>query len=192
MYFIWIVGSFIAHLYHCMKSLLLILFVASLSGSGTDDGPKASKRTKHLPLGTLARCTGSSSCRACSNCTYCGHCAGGGGTCGVCSSSAAPVRTYRATPTRTQASRRSTSGGSTAARPKTVLRVAESYTVAATTLNLRAEPSAEAKVVRVLTAGDVVTVLELINEKWVRVTVESADLGDAEGYVSRAYLVAQP
>lgn len=30
-------------------------------------------------------------------------------------------------------------------------------------------------------AGDVVTVRVLVDEKWVRVTAESADLGDAEG-----------
>lgn len=102
------------------------------------------------------------------------------------------MRTYRATPTRTRSSGRSSSGGSTLVRPKTVLRVDASYIIAASTLNLRAEPSAEAEVVRVLTASDVVTVLELVNEKWVKVTAESVDLGDAEGYVSRAYLINQP
>jgi len=69
-----------------------------------------------------------------------------------------------------------------------VLVVDGSYTVAASTLNLRAEPSADAEVLRVLNAGDVVTVLELVDAQWARVSVDDADLSDLKGYVARKYL----
>ena len=74
-------------------------------------------------------------------------------------------------------------------KPRAMLQADESYQVVVTTLNLRAEPSAEAEVVRVLTAGYAVTMRELVNEKWLRVTAESADLEDVEGYLARAHLV---
>lgn len=61
------------------------------------------------------------------------------------------------------------------------------YYVAAETLNLRAEPSADAEVVRVLTRNDIVTVLELTDGKWAQVRVVT-DEGDVVGYVVRAYL----
>jgi uncharacterized protein YgiM (DUF1202 family) len=61
------------------------------------------------------------------------------------------------------------------------------YYVAAETLNLRAEPSADAEVVRVLTRNDIVTVLELTDAKWAQVRVVT-DEGDVVGYVVRAYL----
>jgi uncharacterized protein YgiM (DUF1202 family) len=65
------------------------------------------------------------------------------------------------------------------------------YYVNASTLNLRAEPSADAEVLRVLEAGDIVTVLKVVDEKWVKVSAESAELGNIEGYVARSYLSAQ-
>ena len=61
------------------------------------------------------------------------------------------------------------------------------YYVAAETLNLRAEPSADAEVVRVLTRNDIVTVLELTDATWAQVRV-TTDEGDVQGYVARAYL----
>ncbi|MCA8830314.1 SH3 domain-containing protein [Hymenobacter pini] len=178
-----------------MKSILLLALGAGLF-SGSHDGP-TSRKPATRPVKTLAsvlgRCSGNAYCSACRNCSACGHCAGGGGTCGVCASYSAPVRTYRA-PARTRSSSsRSYSGGgssrSTApSRPKTVLVESVSYYVAATTLNLREAPSADAQVLRVLEQGDIVTVLELVDEKWARVSAASALLGDREGYVVRAYL----
>lgn len=176
-----------------MHGLLLVLLAAGLGGTHPGhDGPKARKPARtYLPLSTLARCSGDVGCRACKNCSHCGHCAGGGRTCGVCAP--APVRTYRATPPRTRSygSGGGSSRSTTPARTKTVLVVDASYTVAASTLNLRAAPSAEAEVLRVLEGGDVVTVLELVDAQWAKVSVESADLGDVEGYVARAYLSSQ-
>jgi len=112
----------------------------------------------------------------------------------VCASYSAPVRTYRTPPRTRSMSTRSSGGGSSPAAPtrvKTVLVVDVSYTVSATTLNMRVAPSADAEVVRVLSAGDVVTVLELVDAQWAKISAESADLGDVEGYVARAYLSSQ-
>jgi uncharacterized protein YgiM (DUF1202 family) len=77
----------------------------------------------------------------------------------------------------------------TSAKPKTVLQVNVSYYVSATTLNLRAEPSPDAEVLRVLTTDDIVTVLELVDSKWAKVSVDASyDQSAATGYVARAYL----
>ena len=178
-----------------MKSLLLLALGSGLFTTGPTDGPTTRKPTAQ-PVKTLAaalgRCSGNASCRACRNCSACGHCAGGGGTCGVCATYSAPVRTYRA-PVRTRpASTRSSSSSSTRtvtkSRPKTVLVENMHYLVNASTLNLRAEPNAEAEVLRVLKAGDNVIVLELMDSNWARVSAESGSLGDLEGYVARTYL----
>lgn len=161
------------------------------SATGHDD-PNLLKPLKRPALGKLARCTGSSSCRACTNCSRCGHCSAGG-SCGVCADYSAPVRTYRV-PARSSSSRRTSGGGGssyTPARPKIVLTESVSYYVSATTLNLRAEPSADAELLRVLDQNDIVTVLEIVSDKWVKVSAESATLGDLEGYVSRAYLARE-
>ncbi|NVO84483.1 SH3 domain-containing protein [Hymenobacter terrestris] len=178
-----------------MKSLLLLALGASLFTAGPKDGPttrKPTTRPAKALAAALGRCSGNEYCRSCRNCSACGHCAGGGGTCGVCASYSVPVRTYRP-PARTRStSKRSSSGSSTTTtRPRTVLVENMRYVVAATTLNLREEPSAEAAVLRVLDAGDSVTVLELVDSKWARVSAESATLGDQEGYVARAYLSSQ-
>ena len=69
----------------------------------------------------------------------------------------------------------------------TRLEVTGDYYIAASTLNLRAEPSADAEVVRVLSRNDQVTVQELTTEKWAKVSVATEE-GEVEGYVSRAYL----
>ena len=182
-----------------MKLLLLflsLLFTGAVPSK--DSGGKASHATHRKasfrlanPLVKLARCSGDASCRACSNCNYCGHCAGGGGTCGVCAPSA-PRRTYRSpSRTSTKISRSYRGGGSgSVSRPapsKVEIGVSGDYYVAATTLNLRAAPSADSSVVRVLERNDVVTVRELTNAKWVKVSTTTMD-GDVEGYLSRAYL----
>lgn len=189
-----------ATFFYPMKSILVLALRASFF-SGGHEGPTARKPTAHPAktlAATLGRCSGDASCRSCKNCNYCGHCAGGGGSCGVCATYSAPVRTYRA-PARTRSTSSRSSGGGGAgssrsyapARPRTVLVESVSYYVAATTLNLREAPSADAEVIRVLEAGDIVTVLELVNAKWVKVSAESATLGDQEGYVARAYLSSQ-
>lgn len=66
--------------------------------------------------------------------------------------------------------------------------MAGDYYIAASTLNLRAEPSADAEVVRVLNRNDQVTVQELTNEKWAKMSVMT-EKGELKGYVSRAYLL---
>ena len=182
-----------------MKLLLLflsLLFTGVIPSN--DGGGKASHSTHRKasfrlanPLAKLARCSGDASCRACSNCNYCGHCAGGGGTCGVCAPSTLR-RTYRSpsrTATKTSRSYRGGDSGNVSAPTpsKVELDVSGDYYVAATTLNLRAAPSADSAVVRVLERNDVVTVQELTNAKWVKVSTTTAE-GEAEGYLSRAYL----
>ncbi|SDY86613.1 SH3 domain-containing protein [Hymenobacter psychrophilus] len=175
-----------------MKSLLLLALGAGLFNTGPKDGPTTRKpvaRSAKTLAAALGRCSGNAYCRSCRNCSACGHCAGGGGTCGVCASYSAPVHTYRA-PARTRSTSTRSSYGSSATttRPRTVLVKNMRYVVAASTLNLRSEPSAEADVLRILDAGDSVTILELVDSKWARVSAESAELGDQEGYVARAYL----
>jgi hypothetical protein len=171
--------------------------------SANDGGPKkpAAGRTVKThafrPLAVLGRCSGDAYCTSCSNCSRCAHCGGGGGTCGVCASYSAPKSSY----TRPRASSRrsysrgysSSSGGSSYAssikttRPITRLAITGDYYITATTLNLRAAPSADAEVVRVLTRNEVVTVQELTNDNWVKVGVSTTE-GTVVGYVSRAYL----
>lgn len=186
-----------------MLFLLFSLLFALLGPSGRDGKkPVPGKLRKSAveasvlaPLPKLARCSGDAYCRACSSCEYCGHCAGGGGTCGVCAPVAAPVRRV------SRAGRSSGSGsyrGGSGTQRVTPTRIAPqevsveeglAYYVAAETLNLRAEPSVDAEVVHVLERNDIVTVLELTDEKWARVKALT-DEGDVEGYVSRAYLSA--
>jgi hypothetical protein len=190
-----------------MKVLLLLFsLLLPLAHAPADGGGKAShsKRRATLPklpapLSYLGRCSGDAYCTACSSCEYCGHCAGGGGTCGVCASYSAPVRRVSRTvrPSYRVSSGSRGSGGRTAKssgasqRPTTTqLDTGLAYYVAAETLNLRAEPSADAEVVRVLTRNDIVTVLELTDAKWAQVRVVT-DEGDVVGYVVRAYLSEQ-
>ena len=180
-----------------MKLLLLLislLFTAVVPPN--DGGGKASRSTHRKvslrlanPLAKLGRCSGDAYCSACSNCNYCGHCAGGGGTCGVCAPSA--PRTYRSPSRSTKTTRSYRGGGSgspaTPARPSVNIGVSGDYYVAVTTLNLRVAPSADSAVVRVLERNDVVTVQELTNAKWVKVSTTTSE-GSIEGYLSRAYL----
>ena len=184
--------------------LLVLLFslLLTLPGShgGKDAWPTGRPRrpapyaSAVAALPKLGRCSGDAYCRSCSSCEYCGHCAGGGGTCGVCAPSVAPVRrvsravrsSYRVSGGHSGGGR--SAGGSSNTRPALV-QLAEglAYYVAAETLNLRAEPSADAEVVRVLTRNDIVTVLELTDATWAQVRVMT-DEGDVQGYVARAYL----
>lgn len=186
-----------------MKVLLLLFsFLFTLAYAPSDGGGKAShsKRRASLPklpapLSHLGRCSGDAYCTACSSCEYCGHCAGGGGTCGVCASYSTPVRriSRAARPSYRVSSGSRGGGGRTASssasqRPIAAqLEAGLAYYVAAETLNLRAAPSADAEVVRVLTRNDIVTVLELMDAKWAQVRVVT-DEGDVEGYVVRTYL----
>lgn len=177
-----------------LLSLITLLFLSATphEPSGGKKPVAAHRHTSRFnlpkPLATLGRCSGDAYCRSCSSCEYCGHCAGGGGTCGVC----APATTTRYTPTRHRSSTRARSVGSSISRPvpKQVLapiEVTADYYISATTLNLRAAPTADSEVVRVLDRNDVVTVSEIVNDKWVKVSVgEAEDI--VEGYVSRAYL----
>ncbi|WP_177189875.1 SH3 domain-containing protein [Hymenobacter actinosclerus] len=71
---------------------------------------------------------------------------------------------------------------------KTVLVEGVRYVVTASMLNLRAEPDIDAEMLRVLETGDAVTVLELMDGQWARVSSENASLGDLECYVAKAYL----
>lgn len=80
-----------------------------------------------------------------------------------------------------------TGGSNTLKQAPTQLAEGLAYYIAAETLNLRAEPSADAEIIWVLTRNDIVTVLELTDEKWAQVRV-TTDEGDIEGYVARAYL----
>lgn len=190
-----------------MKVLLLLFsFLFTLAYAPTDGGGKASHSKRRAvfpklpaPLSHLGRCSGDAYCTACSSCEYCGHCAGGGGTCGVCASYSAPVRrvsratrpSYRASSGSRGSGGRTAKSISTSQRPAAIqLETGLAYYVAAETLNLRAEPSADSEVVRVLTRNDIVTVLELIDAKWARVRVVT-DEGDVEGYVVRTYLSEQ-
>ena len=181
-----------------MKLLLLFLAllftgaVPSNNGGGKASHPPHRKASFRLanPLAKLARCSGDASCRACSNCNYCGHCAGGGGTCGVCAPSA--PRTSRAVSrsyTKPTHSYRGGSSGSTSTpvRKSVDIAVTGDYYVAATPLNLRSAPSADSAVVRVLERNDVVTVLEITNAKWVKVSTATGE-GEVQGYLSQAYL----
>jgi len=186
-----------------MKTLLLFFLSMTVLASTHDGDPKkpATRRTVKAPafrpLAVLGRCSGDAYCTACSNCSRCAHCGGGGGTCGVCASYSAPKPSYarpRASSRRSSSRNRSYSGGGSsyatsikATKPVIRLAVTGDYYISATTLNLRAEPSADAEMVRVLTRNDVVTVQELTNDKWVKVSVLTTE-GAVEGYVSRAYL----
>ena len=179
-----------------MKTFLLLLsLLLSLPTIASDGTGKPKRHPAHKPVSLripnlMARCSGDAYCRACSSCEYCGHCAGGGGTCGVCASYTAPApRATRSYSTRRSSGRSASSTRPTyaPATPQTLLEVSGDYYVSASTLNLRAEPSAEAAVVRVLDRNEVVTVQELTNAKWARVTVATDD-GEVEGYLSRAYL----
>ena len=168
-----------------MRSLLLLSLAAVLSSAGGHDDPNVLKPLKRPALGKLARCTGSSSCRACTNCSRCAHCSAGG-SCGVCADYSAPVRTYRAPARSSSSSRRSSGGGGssyTVPRAKVAFVAGNLYYIKASSLNLRAEPSAESEVLHVLTRNDMVTLVELTNDTWVKVTY-----GTLTGYLSRAYL----
>lgn len=109
----------------------------------------------------------------------------------MCASYSAPKARYSRPRT---SSGRSYSRGSSyttptkSTQPATKLEVAGDYYIAASTLNLRAEPSADAEVVRVLNRNDQVTVQELTNEKWAKMSVMT-EKGELKGYVSRAYLL---
>ncbi|RZJ94657.1 MAG: hypothetical protein EOO60_02565 [Hymenobacter sp.] len=111
----------------------------------------------------------------------------------MCSSSAAPVRrvsrtvrpSYRVSSSR--GGGRITGGDNSLKQAPTQLAEGLAYYVAAETLHLRAELSADAEVVRVLMRNDIVTVLELTDAKRAQVRV-TTDEGDIEGYVARAYL----
>lgn len=178
-----------------LSSLLLTLATPALRDR--KDTPPASRPRRPLPstevaaLPKLGRCSGDASCTACSSCEYCGHCAGGGGTCGVCAPVAAVRRVYRVVRPhyRATGTRGGTHAPSSSRTPPVVASLAAglSYYVAAETLNLRAEPTADAEVVRVLTRNDIVTVLALPDAKWAQVRV-TTDVGDIEGYVVGAYL----
>lgn len=181
-----------------MKLLLLFLSLLFTGAVPSNDGGGKASHTTHRkssfrlanPLAKLARCSGDAYCRACSNCNYCGHCAGGGGTCGVCAPSA-PRTSRTASRSYTKTTRSYRGGGSSGTfapvRQSVDIAVSGDYYVAATTLNLRSAPSADSAVVRVLERNDVVTVQEITNAKWVKVST-TTDEGEVEGYLSRAYL----
>lgn len=187
-----------------MKVFLLLSLLSfsllALASDGNPRKPAATHRSKSVsfrPLAALGRCSGDAYCTACSNCSHCGHCAGGGGTCGVCASYSTPKASYSRPRTAARSSSYRgasySSGGSSytsptkTAKPVTRLEVMSDYYIAASTLNMRAEPSADSEVVRVLSRNDEVTIQELTNEKWAKVSV-ATDEGNVVGYVSRAYL----
>lgn len=176
-----------------MYVLLLSLFSAGLLAGPAHDGGNPTRTSKAPRILHLGRCTGSAGCTACTNCSRCAHC-GSGGTCGVCASpvSYTPKRSYSSSRSSSSRSRSGAGGSSRSyvapARPKVVLKVEEAYYINASTLNLRAEPSADAEVVAVLNRNDLVRVEELTNEKWAKVTVVGSHANRASGYVSRAYL----
>lgn len=186
-----------------MKLLVLLfsLLLTLLGSHGGKDARPTGRPRRPAPyasavaaLPKLGRCSGDAYCRACSSCEYCGHCAGGGGTCGVCASSSPAKPVYSRSRSSARGSRsgaRSYGGGRGSyvapKTPATPLEVSGDYYITASTLNLRAEPSADAEVVRVLSRNDQVTVQELTNAKWAKVSVATEE-GEVEGYVSRDYL----
>ena len=183
-----------------MKTLLLLgsLFLAFPVLAQRTGGAAAHRNSRalslRLPTG-LGRCSGNAYCRSCSNCQYCGHCAGGGGTCGVCAPSASPARLtpVRASRSVTTTRRRnslyaSSRSGRTRLAAPSELSVTGDYYVGVATLNLRDAPITEAKILQVLDRNDVVTVQEITNAEWVRVSVTTQERSARQGYVARAYL----
>lgn len=181
-----------------MKVLLFALVAFGLS-SGADDGGRTATKHKAHGLATLGRCSGNAYCSSCSNCSRCGHCAGGGGTCGVCAPSASSSRsTYRYLTSPSLPSYSSSSSSATrkkttprktvASVPKLVIQPNYSYYIKANTLNLRSAPSTSAEVIRVLTTDDIVKVVEVVDDTWVKVTHEDALQSEVTGYVAKAYL----
>lgn len=183
-----------------MNTLLLFLLSIVLAASASPGHPRQPAAAHSVPtvlLGPLAhvgRCSGDAYCTACSNCSHCAHCAGGGGTCGVCASYSPPKPTY--SPARRSVRSRRSYGGSGSssmvpATPALQLEVDAEYYISASTLNLRAEPSADAEMVQVLHRNDLVTVQGLMTEKWAKVRA-ATEAGEVEGYVSRTYLSGSP
>ncbi|WP_078062875.1 SH3 domain-containing protein [Solirubrum puertoriconensis] len=170
-----------------MKPLLLLLLSSNLLISGpVDNNP--TRASKKPGLAHLGRCTGSAYCSACSNCSRCAHCVSGG-TCGVCAAPVSYKPTRRATTPSRSSRSRSSSGNPYSAPARTYNSLAEGnvYFVAASTLNLRAKPAADAKILAVLNRNDVITILELTNDKWVQVRF-GAGSNEVIGYLSRVYL----
>ena len=113
----------------------------------------------------------------------------------MCATSASPApltpaRAYRrVTTTRRKTSlyRSSGSGSSRLAAPSS-LSVTGDYYVGVATLNLREAPFAEAEILQVLERNDVVTVQEITNAEWVKVSVTTQEGNALQGYIARAYL----
>lgn len=181
-----------------LSSALLTLWALILhsGGHGTALKQLRNSATSYavITLPTLGRCSGNANCSACSTCEYCGHCAGGGGTCGVCASSSysAPIeiltrrQSYRGI--QTHSSTAWSRAGYPISSPFTASKTLSAYIVKGIFLNLRAQPSLEAAVVAVLSRGEMVTVVKVLNQKWARVQVITIQ-GEKTGYVLQAYLL---
>lgn len=103
------------------------------------------------------KCVGSSNCSACSTCNYCKYC-NSGGSCGTCRTSATP---------KTE-------------KPKTTTL---KHKVISNTLNMRSAPNANATVIYTLSFGNMVTIIEIVNETWAKVS-----FNEYTGYVSKQFL----
>ena len=101
-----------------------------------------------------------------------------------------PVRASRSVTTtrrRNSLNRNSGSGRIRLAAPSE-LSVTGDYYVGVATLNLRDAPITEAETLQVLERNDVVTVQEITNAEWVKVSVTTQEGSAHQGYVARAYL----
>ena len=113
----------------------------------------------------------------------------------MCAPSAFPARLtpVRASRSVTTTRRRnslyvSSRSGRTRLAAPSELSVTGDYYVGVATLNLRDAPITEAEILQVLDRNDVVTVQEITNAEWVRVSVTTQERSARQGYVARAYL----
>lgn len=148
-----------------MKALLLLtsLLVSFVYFSDKEKVQVTAKYECLTTSGNLAKCTGSSSCRACKTCAYCAHC-NNGGSCGVCSGKASQ-NFYNTSPTKTNTSTKSNSEVKHQNTDKGIY-----FYVANTTLNLREGPGTNYKIVASLSKNQKLLLLEAKTD-WLKVRV---------------------
>lgn len=174
-----------------MKKILIALVATSIIAvSFFDDGSRfdlffRNDHTQQLSMTTgtvilcsgekldLGRCTGSAYCSACKTCNYCAYC-NSGGTCGVCDNRETRVTLRRTIPSTSEIH---TIPGEKKEEPKSNHRVNTGkskkskdliYEVIKAT-SLRKAPDSRSSVLKRLSIGDKVTVIDCSNEYWCKV-----------------------
>lgn len=145
----------------------------------------------------LGRCTGSKYCTACKTCNYCQYC-NSGGSCGVC----APGNRYEPEPPKYRSSPKPAPQPKTTYPkveskiyiyeetdkdekfiPESTLEVEEDIFIISAATSLRKLPNSESQVLKRLTPGDEVSVIDCSNKYWCKVIYD-----DKVGWVKKHLL----